>query len=628
MVLNKSRFSGANKPTGPSVSATANVETEVLDSFRQFASFEKMRVSDNRRQRVSQDKAIKLNDLMKFSKNFKLLTPVPKDLVPILAKDKVKQEEIMERAQRNAQSANTPPKVSSSSDPKSPRPLANAKYEGARAMPVPDHQGFSPVRQTHLPQGHQGTMTMKQRQPETQNLQLAPPKAGQGMLGHRLAENRRHHQSALAVNVPHPLPIHHGHKNGGRPFVAPPISGSQPSSSARTPTSAVSARFNVKANEFRPNPAANSFRPTGPSATSSARSTPDTRSLSRATSPSTFFGSKKPLTASDRSSILENFNPLKRLQEKANLEGKTKDYVANEGIPPAYATPPTWKTFQEGDKSYKDMFGDPTPVPNRASPHQISQVNPPLPHQHQLPLHLQHGSQNGPHLQPPQHTPYVNQTQNHHYSNGQHFHDDHRMHLSASNSSVYPSPRMQNTNLGYPSPMSQPAHLAYGQALPQYIVGPNVPQPTHFRQFPAGPQTHIVPGPAPQLTAPLMVQQSSQGAFIAPSHGMGMPFNPQIPVYPPGQPTAYVGHSQPPSGYPSPGRGAPMMMHQGSHQGSHQGHQPPMYASAVQYGPPVYAQQPPPHSRSCTFLCFDVVLLNEPITSVARARLRFTSTTL
>lgn len=593
VLMNKPRFSGANKLGGPSGSATANVETEVLDSFRQFASFEKMRVSDNRRQRVSQDKAIKLNDLMKFSKNFKLLTPVPKDLVPILAKDKVKQEQIMENAQRNAQSASTPPKLGSSSDQKSSRSLVDAKYEAARGLPqVPEHQGFSPVRQAYLPQGPQANLITRQRQQESHNLQLASPKASQGMLGHRLAENRRNHQSGLAINVPHPLPIQHGLKSGGRSSVAPPGTGSQPSSSARTPTSAVSARFNAKANEFRPNPAANSFRPTGPSTTSSARSTPNARSMSRATSPSAFFGNKRPLPATERPLILDNFNPLKRLKEKANLEGKSKDYAANEGIPPAYATPPTWRTFQEGDKSYKELFEDINPAPNRASPQQVSPVNPPLPHQHQLPLHLQHGSPNVPHLQPPPHTPYVSQAQNHHYPNGQHYHDDHRMHLSASNSSVYPSPRMQTTNMGYPSPMSQPAQLAYGQ----YIMGPN--GPSHFRQFPSGPQTHMVPGPAPQLTAPMMVQQSSQGAFIAPSHGMGLPFNPQIPVYPPGQPSTFVGQSQPPSGYPSPGRGAPMMMHQGSHQGSHQGHQPPMYANAVHYGPPVYAQQPPPHSKS------------------------------
>lgn len=606
--ISKSRFSGASKIAGSNVSATINVETEVLDSFRQFASFEKMRVSDSRRQRVSQDKAIKLNDLMKFSKNFKLLTPVPKDLVPILAKDKAKQEEIMENAQRNAQSAQTPPKVPTSSDQKSARPLAEAKYEGARGLSqLPEHQGFSPVRPTYPPQGPQAAVAPRPRQQESHNLQSPSSKTSQGMLGHRLAENRRNHQSGLAVNIPHPLPIQHGPKNGNRSSVPPPITGSQPSSNARTPTSAASARFNAKANEFRPNPAANSFRPNGPSATSSARSTPNAvnaRSLSRATSPSAFFGNKKPLPIGERASILDHFNPLKRLKEKAKLEEKTKDYATNKGIPPAYATPPTWKSFQDGDKSYKDMFEDVAPAPNRASPQQVSPVNPPLPHHHQLPLHLQHGSQNVPHLQPPQPTSYVGQSQNHHYSNGQHYHDDHRMHLSVSNSSAYPSPRMQSANLGYPSPMSQPAQLAYGQTLPQYVMGPNGPQPASFRQFPTGPQAHMVAGPAPQLGGQLMVQQSSQGPLFAPSHGMSIPFNPQIPVYPPGQPSAYVGQSQATSGYPSPGRGAPMMIHQGSHQGSHQGHQPPIYANPVQYGPPVYAQQPPPHSKSKDFGSF------------------------
>ena len=80
---------------------------------------------------------------------------------------------------------------------------------------------------------------------------------------------------------------------------------------------------------------------------------------------------------------------------------------------------------------------------------------------------------------------------------------------------------------------------------------------------------------------------------MGPPHGMGMPFNPQMPIYPPGQPVNYAGQSQPPSGYPSPGRGAPMMVQQGSHQGQH----PPMYMSPGQYGQPMYAQQQPPHSE-------------------------------
>ena len=571
------------KTQGSSISATANVETEVLDSFRQFASFEKMRVSDHRRQRVSHDKAIKLNDLMKFSKNFKLLTPVPKDLVPILAKDKSKQEEIMEKAQRNAQSSNASQRLASTSlDQKASRPLAEAKYDGQKISPnaSENHEARSPYS-SHAPQG---SLVAKERQQPSGNTSLPSPKSGQGLLGHRLADNRRMHQAGLPINVPQPLPIQTGPKVAIRTTINPPVANSQSPSSARTPTSAASAKFNVKAIEFRPNPAANSFKPTGnPSTSSSPKSTPNARPASRAPSPSAFFGSRKPLLSSERSSILDNFNPLKRLKEKAEAEGKSKDYSSNGGITYAYTTPPTWKAYIEGEaeKSYKDILEDLPPVPSRTSPHQVSPVNAPLPHQHQLPLHLQHPSHGVPHLQPPQQAPYPIQPQVQHYSNPQHYHDDHRMHLSASSSSVYPSPRLQNTTMAYPSPMAQPAQIPYGQPLPQYVMGINGPHPTHLRQFAPSPQ--IVPGQGPQIAAPMMVQQSSQGGFVAPSHSVGVPFNPQIPMYASGQPPAFNSQSQQPSGYPSPGRAAPMMMQQGSHQGSHQGPHP--------------AQQPPPHSK-------------------------------
>ena len=605
-VANTLRSAGPSKAAIPSVSATANVETEVLDSFRQFASFEKMRVSDHRRQRVSQDKAIKLNDLMRFSKNFKLITPVPKDLVPILAKDKSKQEAIMEKAQRNAEasasaSAATPLKLATTTgDLKPLRPLADAKYEGTKASSnstsVPsasEHQDHVSARPVYPPQGPQATMPTRERHQQA-NMPIPSPKSGQGLLGRRLEDSHRSYKGGLPVNVPAPLPIQNASKNVSRPTVNPPQnSSSQGSSNVRTPTSAASsAKFNVKASEFKPNPAANSFKPTGnPSASSSPRSTPNARPSSRAPSPSVFFGNKKPLPPAERSSITENFNPLKRLKEKAVNEGKTKDYSSNGGIAHAYATPPTWTPFKDDEQnsSYKDMFETVSPPPNKASPQQVSPVNPPLPHQHQLPLHLQHGAYAVPQLHPPQQAQYPVQPQAHHYPNGSHQYDDHRMHLSASNSSVYPSPRLQNTNMAYASPMPQPAQLAYGQPAPQYVMGPT--GPAHFRPFPVAPQ--MLPGQGPQLAAPMMVQQSSQGSFVAP-HAMSVPFNPQMPMYPPGQPPAYGGQSQAPNGYPSPGRAAPIMIHQGSHQGQ----QPPqMYPNPGQYGPPVYAQQPPPHGE-------------------------------
>ena len=593
VVANNLRPSGSSKPPIPAASATANVETDVLDSFRQFANIEKMRVSDHRRQRVTQDKAIKLNDLMKFSKNFTLKTPVPKDLVPILAKDKSKQEEIMEKAQRNAEKNAVA--ASKPTEPGTSRPQADGSTSNAG-----ERVEFPNSRQAYPPQGPQAAT--RERQQHTSNMPLTSPKSGQGLLSHRLADSHRQHKAGIPVSVPNPIPIHTRNITARPTANAPPMSDSQTSSALRTPTSATSAnKFNVKAPDFRPNPAANAFKPiANPSVASSpAPTTPNARPASRALSPSAFFGNKKSLPLAERPSISEHFNPLKRLKEIAQNDGKADDLASNGGIRYAYQTPPTWKAPNPGEEentiSYKDMFEDVIPASTRVSPLPSSPVPPPLPHQHQLPLHLQHGSHSVPHIQAPPQMPYHVQPQPHHYPSGSHQFDDHRMHLSASSSSVYQSPRMQHSNMAYPSPMPQPAQLAYGQPVAPYGMGPAGPQPAQYRAYPGAPQ--VVSAQGPQLaTAPMMVHQSSQGGYVGPPHTMTVPYNTQMPMYLPGPHQVYGGQSQPPSGYPSPSRGgAPMMMHQGSHQGSHQGQ---MYMNPGQYAQPVYAQQPPPHSKS------------------------------
>ncbi|KAL8953189.1 MAG: hypothetical protein Q9222_000924 [Ikaeria aurantiellina] len=561
-------------------SATANVENEVLDSFRQFASNEKMKFHDHRRQRVTQDKAIKLNDLMKFSQNFKLGTPVPKDLVPILAKDKSKQDAIIEKAQRNAESTATSAQSSgaASRDRKAP------KTEAARPI-----QEVTNSRQMVPPQGPQASLQGRERSQQLHN-GIPTSKAGQGLLSHRLADSHRQHKAGLqTMPIPQPIPI----QSVSKATRAPQMPVNQPANSVRTPTSAssASAKFNVRAMEFRPNPNANTFRPGAePNSTSSPRSMTHTRSVSRPSSPSDFFGDRKPLPLGERASISGHFNPLRRLKEKAQQEGKSN--ADNGGIRHAYTTPPTWSVVQDGEiyKSYKDMFGNVAQVSTRASSQHESPHHPSLPHQHQLPMHLQQSSHGVPHVSTSQHTPFHNQPQPPHFPAGPQHYEDHRMHLSASSSSVYPSPRMQNAGLAYGSPMHQPAQLAYGQPIPQYFMAPGGPQPTHFgRPFQNGPQ--MMPAQGAPLTAPMMVQQSSQGGYMGPPHGMALPFNPQIPMYPPGQQAGYNGPSQPSNNFPSPGRGAPMMMHQGSHQGQHQ----PVFMSPGQFPQPVYAQQQPPH---------------------------------
>lgn len=561
--------------------ATTNVETEVLDSFRNFAIFEKNRLADDRRKRVSHDKAIKLNDLKKFSTNFKLHTPVPKDLVPILAKDTAKQHEIVEKAQREAeQKAATPPKtLASSADQPSTKIPVDSKQDGTRAPPnTAERQDYTNFRPGMPQRGPQTGGPPRDKQPQFSNV-FPSQQNGQSSLGPRLADNHNRHKAGM----PAPLPIHSAQKPP-RPIVnAAQVPNSQASSTVRTPTSAASAKFNV----FKPNPAANTFKPTGlPSAASSPRSSANARPMSRAPSPSDFFGTKQPISSEERPSILENFNPLKRLREKAQKEGKAKDYAANGGIVYAHATPVTWTQVNsdENFKSYKDMYDDPPPVSRGVSPQHstASPANSAL--LHQLPPHLQHAPQGAPHLQAPQQVPYPGPPQPHHFPGIPHHYDEHRMHPSPSQSSAYSTSRVQGPYIAYPPPMGQIPY-GYGQPAPPHVMGPGGPQPQGFRPVHGGPPYGQSPGQ--QFSAPMMVHNSSQGSFMGP-HGMP---GPQMPMFAPGQVAPYGGQSQPPSGFPSPGRATPMI-----HQGSYQG-QPSVYVGNQQYGTPIYAQQPPQHSK-------------------------------
>ena len=573
--------------------AAANVENDALKAFKQFSEKQKIRMADDRRQRINQDKNVKLNDLRGFSKNFKLNTPVPSDLVPILAKDKKKQDEIMEKAQRNAaeQAASPVKALPKPGEQPASKTTVDSKRDaskvGSGAPERSDHQ-----RQVAPPRGPQASLPLRDRQTQQPYSISTLPVNDQG-LSHRLAKTQRDRQAGIPVNVPTPLPIH-TQKPPSRPSTnAPRASSSQVPNNLRTPTSATSGKFNVKAHEFVPNPSASTFMPTGqPSAASSPKASAKVRSISQASSPSDFFGKKKPLPLADRPSILDNFNPLNRLKERAARDGKAKDYALNGGIAFAHATSVTWTTVNDGEegKSYKDMFEGPTaslapsPRPATASP-----INPSLAHQHQLPAHLQHGSHATAALQSPPQPMYQGPPPQHLYPGIPQPFDDQRMHASPS-VSAYSTPRLQSTYGAYPAPMGQPMQgpvpgaFQYPPAMApthSQMMNPGGPQPPQFRQFSNGPQ--YMPAPGQQLAAPMMLQQGSQGPYMP----QGAPIA-HVPVYATGGMPSY-GPSQPTSGYPSPGRGAPMMMHQGSYQGQNA----PMHAGQ-QYGQPFYPPQPPP----------------------------------
>ncbi|KAN0067590.1 hypothetical protein V8E54_014155 [Elaphomyces granulatus] len=564
------------KRAGGTENVTTNVETEVLDHFRQFVNNEKMKMQERRRNQASYDRTVKLNELMKFSKNFKLSTPVPVDLVPILAKDRGKQEEIIERAQRQAEEKAAAKAAAQAAAEQKPAPRAppSARYEAETPAPS------APSERQNYPRGRQGYPPTG---PQTgRNHQTMHPGRGTGMLSHRLADIRQQ-KGAMA------LPLHEVRI----PPTGPAQSGITSPNKAQTPTSAVGPKFNVKAMEFRPNPTAHTFTPGAAGASASPQSSSRGRSVSRATSPSTFFGTKKPLPASERPSLQDQFNPIKRMK-KESAEQTDKDYTFNGGIPPAYKTPPIWDAGSGNEeKTYLDMFKPPVAIPS-ISPQSRSSSNPHLPHQPQLPFHLQQGNQSVAATPAPPHGPHHLHPQQHHGSAPPHF-DEHRMQISASTSQIFPSPRLQHSHVAYPSPMGPHAQLAFSQPVPQFYVNQGTPQPAHIRQYPAGAPQFV--SPPNGMAAPMMVQQPSSGPYIGVPQGMAGPYNPQMQMYSPSPAHAYPQHAAPPppqphSGYPSPSRGAPMMIHQSSQPG--QAPQPVMFMSPAQHAP-AYAPQQPAH---------------------------------
>lgn len=563
--------------------ATANVEHDLLDSFKQFSATEKLRVQERQRSMARESKAVKLNDLKKFSQNFKLHTPVPTDLVPILAKDEDKQQQIVEKALRTVQELKaTPPKAAPvAAEQKAPR-SNNVKPDANHSSPSTATDRQNMQRQRQGQSNYTSASMRSERTFQNQNMNQASSRPGPGLLGQRLTITQQQHKAGTGHNIPHPLPIQDMR-------IPPPTGPSASSSGVQTPTSSVSTRFNVRAPDFKPNPNANTFTPGGnPSTGSSPRPDSAARPEPRRAASTSFFGSQKPVA--EPLLFDDAFNPIKRMMKEVqdeNNENKTREYTPNGGIPQAYRTVPTWDVPEANqDKSYVDMFERTTNTAQPISAPQTVLGNGPIPHQHQLPPHLQQGPQNVPQAQTPHHTPRHPPVQPHHGQGGPHHFDGHHMQFSQSTSSVHPSPRAMPPYVyngqpqGIPVFQQQPPMQAYG-------MSPGV-QHVALRQ-PGGHQFVNAAGPA--MGGHMMTNQPSGGPF------MGMPTNPQMqmyspapgPVYPhyPGQMPAPPGAN----GFPSPRPGGAQMM---SHQGSQQGHQPQqiIYMQHNGQGPHIFTQMP------------------------------------
>ncbi|THV44361.1 hypothetical protein BGAL_0662g00020 [Botrytis galanthina] len=565
--------------------ATATVEADVSKAFKTFAATQRNNVSQIRANKIKNDKQIKLNDLKRFANDFKLHTPVPSDLVPIIAKDPAKQKAIQEKAQRNAEEAKLNP--TDSVKPIAPGADGVSAQRSATTTsthtisPPPVTAGRQTVNRGPYPQGsHSFTQNSRGDRP-VQAQQTMPRSGTAGHLAQRLRNIEQNRPAQVPSNV---MPAHE--------VRLPPTGPSNTTDSnfSRRSSGVASAqggpRLNASVSEFRPNAFAKDFSPAGPSSGSSPRSaanapeastTPVARSLIR----------RKPMAKSARPSLKGKYDAMELI--KSLKPGEGKNWLANGGLKPAYDTHLLWKLTASDapTESYIQVFEKapfPTTTPVVSEPHP-PQAAPQVPHQHQLPFHLQSGVHNMNARQSPRQPPI-----NMHGAQMGHpaptFNADELRMMPSHSAQSFSSPRMQQLPMAaFHSPMGGNAQLAYN---PQMVSYPGAPQMPPFRSLS---QTHQFMPQQGHMGQPIMMANPA-GGFIPPqTMGPG----PQM-MYPPAQGQFMPpnnGHppAMPNGGYPSPGRGAPMMMNQGSQQG----HPQPMYGMSPvpQYGTPVFPQPIP-----------------------------------
>ncbi|KAK3671845.1 poly(A)-binding protein binding protein [Recurvomyces mirabilis] len=538
---------------------------KTADAFKQFANLEKLKArqaQEQKRAGARQEKNVKLNDLKKFAANFKLNSRVPDDLVPILAKDREKQQEIQRKAEEAA---------------KEHEVTAEDRKKRLSAGATP------PAPASITPQMNAGP-TPEQRTPFNQH---SRPRASQHMRGGPSMSNQT--QSPRA-----PAGQGRGNQGYGRGGMVPiqPLGDiripSGPALSAdRAPLSPSSAnRLNINATEFRPT--ASTFTPSG---TTPSPQRKMSKQESAAEPSAHFFGKEgKASTLSDRGDIEATFESIDDMLSALDTlnEQQKQMYAGNGGIPQPYRTPPTWPGVDS--LTYKDDFSKRYPSSQGPSPmHTPGPHGPPM--AHQLPQHMQ-----GQHMTPPTHRQQYYQQQ----QQGPHMPAfDPRMQQFGPNGSVQNSPRFNPAQMAYPGQMQhmpmpqfagQPMQGQYGMSpsmqhrpMPgmqqggpqQMMMGGGMLGQQYGQQVPQNQRGYPQAGGPPfgnQQMAPMMMHNPSQGGGYMNGPAMQQQqqqhqsYSPMPPHAQPNMP-GHPGHGTPgPGGYNASPR-PPMMTPQGSHQG-------------------------------------------------------------
>ncbi|KAF3765423.1 hypothetical protein M406DRAFT_216237, partial [Cryphonectria parasitica EP155] len=598
------------------------IEKEVLAAFKSFGDTQ--RQIQKGKEKAAKSK--KLDELKAFAAKFKLGTPVPNDLIGIIAKDPKKQQEIQDKARKNAeevqrakdeakkvdtktqqgvaapkpaQSKSSEHVPASSSGTETPASATESRTTSRQGPAQPQHASAGSAaganrhpgnRQSYTPGSYQ--QQYRGDRGQGQNL----PRHNQQ--GSHLAQHLRNGEQQRMMQQPHRMapdarmpPTGPAANNMG-PAFPPRHAGVPPGHMVPGP------RLNPNTQEFRPN--AQPFIPAGPSAASSPRSAMNNVAVDHhqqtATPPVLTVVIRRKIKPID----IKKCFILSHVQSFKAPQTNKPAWEENGGLRPAFDTLPTWKSIREEDSkdkiSYKQLFDRPPYTTTMATPNPAPVV-PQIPHQHQLPFHLQQGAQNAgprqsPHMPPmqmhggghPAHGPHMP------FNNGE---DGTRM-MHSNSAQSYASPRPGQVPMAYPNMMNSPSHMPYSQPVMPGFMGPGAPPMggPQMRNFTQNPQ--YMPQQHGQMGPPMMM---GPGYMAAPSPMMQG--TPQMPMaYPGAHPNFVPPGPVPPqamqgaNGYPSPGRpAAPMMAHQGSQQGQHMYGMSP--GAMPQYQQPVFTPQQP-----------------------------------
>ncbi|ROV97059.1 hypothetical protein VMCG_07518 [Cytospora schulzeri] len=599
---------------------STTIEQNVLLSFKNFASKERQVAEKARSSKAKADKEVKLIELKKFADSFKLGTPVPSDLIGIIAKDPKKQQEIQAKAMKNAEElrrtkdeqkvaatvakeketvtaklGQSKPSTEQSTTSATSGPSTATTSGPSRAGTTPQHANAAGGNHNRHPGNRQSYAPGYQQQfrgdrSGGQNM----PRHGQ-QPGHLSQRLRSAEQQRMSQPPPHHMPPDlrmppTGPANAMGPAFAARHGGIPPNHMGPGP------RLNPNTQEFRPN--AQPFYPTGPSAASSPRS-----ALNNVESQGTSTPVNVPVIKRKVKSVdVKKCFILSHVQSIQSPQPGMRAWEENGGLRPAFDTMPTWKSVRVEDKqdkmSYKQLFERPPPYSGAMATPNTAPVVPHMPHQHQLPFHLQQGAHNvgprqSPHMPPmqmhagqPGHVPHMP------FNNG----DDATRMMHSTSAQSYASPRPGQVPMAYPNAMNSPAHMQYSQPIMPGYMGPGAPQMTpQMRNFPQNPQ--YMPQQHGQMGGPMMMGPQYMAAPSPLMQGA-----PQMQMYPGAHPQFVPPGPVPPqampgpNGYPSPGRpAAPMMAHQGSQQGQNMYGMSP--GTMPQFQQPVFAPQQPGQTR-------------------------------